>query len=712
MNNSITLDVNLDYDLSYASTYLRVLKGTTNAYNDIPIDINIYINDVKTSPVNILNKDDNLTSFEKDLYLSDGNNEIRVIASDLAGNKKEIVTNINVDCLPSIPEKKDLLTNFIGDDDNNVSLHLGSTDLKYKNKDAGLNKEIIIDTSIIPHYFELKGEAAKYYRISRNDIPKIQGDIIKRPLNIVFDYVEKIYDGNTDITPETRKLELDNGYYLIDNHKEYFDYSNTGLVRGTFERKITSEILATQYDEIGTEYILDKTNIDLTNVYLNLDGYEGYSLFDEMNDKAEIVFNDKLEINDSESNNLNNWFESIELIKNNDKFILKFNYIENSEFKYKVKQNLIIKYNYSNKSDLEYITYKTSDIGYIKVDFKNAFFESKDVTDENQMVTFNDIRFVGDVSNNYQIANYSSVGKILKRTINPHIECLDKIYDGSIITPFKMNDNYYHGFENSIEGDDIYLDNTYEGDKDDETHEFTKSGSTVLIFDDENVGTNKIVNINSLFLEGHDAKNYKLGNVTSNFSASIFKRPIQVIINKLRFIRSNRQWEIDYTISNDIKSDNLTICYNTLDENDIIVYGGIDKNENSIHKNYVNKLDIIKMFFNYPFNSNYQFMNLDTEIKRLNNTSAFLRDEARPAEPDTERTDIEVEIDNTNDISLLAKTLSDGVKTSYFESENKDYKLYSGCKVLVTNINLNPLNNKTKNYILLNSTCETEIEII
>lgn len=710
-HNYNEFEYNLDYNLSYASTYLRKLKGTTNAYNDVPTNIDVYINGVKTSPVDILNQDDNLTVFEKDLYLSDGKNVIKVVATDICGNTKEKITEIYVNCMTPTPEKEELLKNFIADDDLKISLHLGNSDLEYKTNSAGLNKEINIDTSVNSHYFKLSGENAKLYRISKDNIPKIQGDIIKRPLAITFDYVEKIYDGTNDITPEIRKLKLDDGYYFCDVHKEYNDYLSSGFVRGTMERKITSETIFKQYDDIVDDYVINKPNIDYSTFYINIDGHEGYSLVNEDLNSAEIIFN-----NDS----LSTIFKKITLIRNDENTILQFIYNQNNELPYKVSSEVNIKYNYSNNSNLEYVTYKTSDKGLVQIDFSKAFFKSKDVTDEVQRITLNDIKFIGDIlgdaSNNYQIANYNSTGKILRRTINPHIECLDKIYDGSPIVPFKMSDEFYNGLENSIPGDDVYIDNTYEGNKDDEFHTFTKSGSSILVFEDSNVGVNKLVSINSLFLEGYDAKNYKIGEITSNYKASILRRPINVVINKIRLIRATRKWEIDYTFLNDIKEDKLVISYNTSDNLNILVYGGIDNNGNSIHNDYSGKLDILSMYFNYPFNNEYQFKDVDTEVKTITDDSntAYWINEVRDAEPDTERIDIITESNNSypGKVKLTLDTLPDGAQTSYFESQNKDYKLYSGCKVMVTNINLSPLNDKSKNYTLLNSTCETEIEII
>lgn len=704
-------EYNLDYNLSYASTYLRKLKGTTNAYNDVPMNIDVFINGVKTSPVDILNQDDKLTTFKKDLYLSDGKNVIKVVVTDICGNTKEKTTEIYVDCMTPTPEKEELLENFVADDDLKISLHLGNSDLEYETKFAGLSKDILIDTFIDSHYFTLEGENAKLYRISKDNIPKIQGDIIKRPLAITFDYVEKIYDGSNDITSEVRKLKLDDGYYFHDVHKEYNDYSSSGFVRGTRERKVTSETIYKQHDIISDDYIIDKPNVDYSNFYINIDGVEGYSLWDETNDTGSIIFND---------NSLADWFETILLIRNNDKTILRFIMTENNELLYKVTSGVNIKYNYSNNSDSEFVTYKTSDKGLVQVDFSKAFFKTKDVTDEVQRITFNDIKFIGDAlgdaSNNYQIANYSSTGKILRRTIYPHIECLDKIYDGSPIVPFKMSDEFYNGLENSISGDEVYIDNTYEGNKDDEFHTFTKSGSSILVFEDSNVGTDKLVNINSLFLEGYDAKNYKIGEVTSDYKASILRRPVNIIINKIRLIRATRKWEIDYTFLNDIKEDKITVSYNTNDNLDIKVFGGIDTSGKSIHDNYAGKLDILSMYFNYPFNTEYQFKNVETEVQKVkvDSNTAYWTNEARVAEPDTERLDVITE-SNSNypgEVKFTLDSLSDGAQTSYFESENKDYKLYSGCKVMVTNLNLSPLNDKSKNYTLLNTTCETEIEII
>lgn len=889
-HNYDDLEFNLDYNLSYSSTYLRKLKGTTNAYEDVPTNVDVFINGVKTSPVDILNQDDKLTVFEKDLYLSDGRNVINVVATDICGVTKSKSTEIYVDCMTPNPEKVDLLENFIGSDDNEISLKIGKARLKYQTPTAGLNKDIDIDTSVPTHYFELEGEKSNLYRISFDNIPKIQSDIIKRPIAINYDYVEKIYDGTNDITPEMRKLKLDDGYYFTDVHKEYNDYLGTGLVRGTSERKINQTVIYNQHDYIvgyidlfkNTEWntydkfvnklkeydLIDSENdvdyfeklvnqfknifeeneiinlfeyevakaeeydgdnaIDivkfimnsdykqyLTQIYIPLLGfytpdaefnthsqymfYNGFTMnFDGIElsaipvvsadgretsadligetNNCKSISNSKFEQLESGSlqeeglyyskytltslednskyyvykaidtrgcysNNshpivaefttetlakewllaLHHSIKNIKLIRNSDdSTTIIFTFI-NDVSEYEVQSNVIIKYNYKTKnSDSDRFIFKSSDKGLIQTDFTKAFFKTEDVTDTVERITLNNISFVGDTlgdaSNNYQIANYSAKGKILRRTINPHIRCLDKIYDGSNIVPIEIDDSeHYNGLENSIINDDVYLDTTYLGERMSETHKYESHGTTCFVYDDANVGTNKSANVHEIILEGSDAKNYNIGTITSNYEASILCRPINVVINKIRFYRTSKKYEVDYTILNDIKSDKLTICFNTNDDFDIKVFGGIDSEGNSIHQN-VTGLDIKDMFFNYAFKTNYKFddVQIDADLIAEKTQTSYYKDEVRPAEPDTERIDaISTEdINYPGEIKHTLMTLTNGDKTPYFESENKEYKLYSGCIVNVTNINLNPLHDKTRNYTLMNSVYETTIEII
>ena len=500
-----------------------------------------------------------------------------------------------------------------------------------------------------------------------------------------------------------RKLKINNGCYLQDVHNEYNDYTNSGFVKTINERKVTSEIIFKKNEYIADEYVIKTPNIDYSNVYMSIDNYDLYSLINEETGNAQMM---------QDGDILIDIFDTIDLIRDENNYtILKVKYYK-ADSPYKVKDKVVIKYNYTSVSNADFVTYKSSDENLMQIDFSDAFFKSKDVTDEIQTIALNDIGFIGtnigDVSKNYQIANYNAIGKIIKRPINLNIKCLDKIYDGSSIIPFIDN-----GVDNVIPGDDVYIDAPYE-ENTDMSYNINENNSTILKCENGDVGTNKFVLIDAFALKGEDAKNYFIEYINCHQYVSIYQRPISIKINKLRLIRATRKWEVDYTIENDIKTDKLTIVYNTDDDLDIKVYGGVDKNNKSIHTNYAGKLDILSMFFNYPFNNNYKFEELGSEIKKVadNKSTAYWTNDSRPAEPDTERIDINVE----SDISYpgaIKISLDNSVKTAYFESENKEYKLYSGCKVAITNVNLNPLNNKSKNYTITKyETNDVELEIV
>lgn len=681
-------NLNIEYELFVVSTWVRKLKGTITENINSLVDMNVYINGAKSLSVDIINNDNNIITFELDLYLTEGINQLKIVCIDNDGMFYEKEEEITIYSNIRQYEKEILLENFIGNDDNQVSLHLGTSDLKYVNADVGLSKDVIIDTSINSHYFSLEGENAKLYRISKQNIPKIQGDIVAKPLTITFDYVEKIYDGNNDITSEIKKLKINDGYYFVDSGTTKNNFSMSGFVTGHRERRVTSETIFKKYDIVTNEYIINVNNIDYSEFYINIDGVEGYALLDESSGNAEIIL---------QNNSLNQIFNSIELIRTETNSILKFNYIDTDEITYTVNSAIDIKYKYIDNSENNYLNYITSDNGFVDVSFSKGYFASKDVTDTVQRVSIQDIKLIsgelGDKSHNYQIMNYTAYGKILKRTIYPHMSLINKFYDGSPIISYEINKEYYNGLQNVIEGDDISIKNA------------------VFVVSDANIGNNKPVILNSLFIDGNDAKNYTIGDAVVNYWVTILPREITVNISEIRLIRSSRRWEIDYTIINDIKTDNLTISYNTNDNNDIKVYGGIDFNGNSIHKNYSNHPDILTMFFNYPFNNEYQFVDEDTEISLVENTkthTAYWKNEARPAEPITERIDIEVET-NTQYPGEL-KVSSNHVP--YFESQNKEYRLYDGCKVTIDNVRLNSSNDKIKNYILNRSTYETTLKII
>ena len=389
---------------------------------------------------------------------------------------------------------------------------------------------------------------------------------------------------------------------------------------------------------------------------------------------------------------------------------------------YLVKNEVTIKYNYRNKIDNKStFTHLQSDAGKVKVVFDEAHFDNENVTNEWKPITVNGLLLAGDTlgdeSHNYQIANYSAYGRIVKRGVTAHIRCLDKIYDGTPYVPFELSNSYYHGLENSIEGDDVFIDDTYYENPVDNFHIFKQTGVSYLQFEDSNVADSKLVKIvDNMVLEGKDSSNYYLQNIICNYVASIKKRKIEVVIDKLRFIRSDLKWEMDYHFINAIPGDNLRLSFNRSDSNDFMVYGGISNSTiNSIQYEIytLNDLsgikDIISMYFNYESNPNYKFKTPNIDIKNIQDTNhSYWLNEARPAEPNTLRTDIKIEAKNDYPGGIKL----DKSDNPYFESKNKDFKLYNNHMVKVVNLNLDPQNPISKNYELINTSLVTELEII
>ena len=383
---------------------------------------------------------------------------------------------------------------------------------------------------------------------------------------------------------------------------------------------------------------------------------------------------------------------------------------------------------------------------------------TKDITNGYQPVIINKLKLEGELikteeiggelieynySNSYTLAGYTLMGKIIRRQIIPYITLIDKVYDGSTYCKFTINNKYYHGLYNSIQNDDIYLDNKYEVIMQDESPLRVDVGSTIFEFDNSDVGQNKEVNIKQLFLDGKDSKNYEFrtNDIQQNINydgeiiiknginiplCSISQRHIIIKILELRFIRATRKYEVIYQFVNDVKNDNLTINFNTDSKNDFIVK---DKYGN----------EIISTYFEYPNNinqNNYQFeqpseMKFNQETQQyemidekeiyLTNTSYnedyqtslnYWTDKGRTPRQDTNRIDINIERDINNQANA-----SFSLKDQYFESykldeNNETYKLHDNDKVYISNITLNMNNTKEKNYILDNTTYEIEIKII
>ena len=105
-----------------------------------------------------------------DIYLNNGDNNLRFILYDSENNiLQQFEDIVNVNIFSYTPDNEKLLTNFIGNDDQMISLCAGNSDLRYGNPDVGENKQVIIDLDIASHYFKLEGVNSELYQISKDN---------------------------------------------------------------------------------------------------------------------------------------------------------------------------------------------------------------------------------------------------------------------------------------------------------------------------------------------------------------------------------------------------------------------------------------------------------------------------------------------------------------------------------------------------------------
>ena len=813
--NFNVLNTNVEFNLITDSPYMRTIQGETNPYLLAPTSINIYVNDhiVPNTLVTERTNYENM-KFEKQLFLKDGANKVKIQAINIYGkviNEKEY--DINVEFNTSVVAKENLLTNFIANDDQMIELKMDNVYLAYHNKNAGMSKEVYIDKTITNHFFNLEGINSQYYRIDRNEVPKIYGDIIRRPINVTFNGVEKIYDGDPNISIQLKELQFDDGYTFNTIQDKHMSYSNTGFLRGSYENLYIKTIAYKQNDIVGpinefynketnetiyySDYIINSDNINFDSFEIFIDNDEGktmsngdiiiesiakkeeklidakitkskmlhlldskketgvyYTIYKSTLNQVEKLYGiayygyensfgginiETFELIDGDVNNLEkmkikleNWLKAIDhKIYKVKLYVDELNathliFLYNSDkLSYTVNSEIAIKYKYKNKLNVNTATFKNADTNKVFVKFDSAYFDNKNVSTEWKPIAVKDLQLTGgingDESKNYVISSYSAYGRITKRGVIPHITCLDKIYDGTSYVPFNLDssEEFYNGIENTISGDDVYIDNTYYGIHDNNFHLFKQTGLSYLEFNDSKVEENKQVKRNpNIILEGKDASNYYISAIKCNYIASIKPRKIEVVIDKLRFIRSALKWEIDYHFINNIPQDHLTLSVN--DKNGFKVYGG----KSTLDEQYeiadrfdilANSVeDIIDMYFTYEFNADYKFNNVEDngqliEVYEPENTNTlYWTNEARVAEPNTKRIDINIESDNNypGEIKIKSSDLP------YFESKDKQYRLYNHNKVFISGLNLDPENNISNNYELLNKTYITTIEII
>ena len=593
------------------------------------------------------------------------------------------------------------LNNVIGND--NVEIKLNTSNIYYENKNVGTQK-IKYSNLTKPHLFSIEGEMDKYYKLDIDSIPSIEGNINKREMDIIFNNVSKVFDGTNSTLNLYDNFKHNNGYYFIDNNMNRIG----NFVNTLSETIYNSELLESSGNKLKNTYKLKYNITNNKDIKVILDDYVGYVLIDESNNIGEVIFN----------NNLLDKYKFIVSIKDNELNLVNHDLLDD----YKVKKELIIHYYTEHgNTNIEHIK---GDLGEGEFIINSSAFSSPEAS--NNLIPINITGELKDVwDNNYEIKNTIAFGKITERPINIDFVLKNKIYDGT----------------NLCEIEDIPTITNYISNYVPTLNYNTKAFS----FDSADVGNHKI-NMNSLNLYLLDnANNYSIERIIFTQKRTISKRDVKIKFTKLIYNTNKQTLNLYYEFENDIKTDNLTIDPN---------FKIVDKDGRDIISTYFNYKDVSltdEISSAYKINkTNIDDDNRKANIDKQNNYDVNIdigysnNIKNNPNEFYNEihsEESITKDIIPTNDLIYVHKPydLSRGKPNYYeirikpvydvfnnsisfkaeeigFNSQDMTKQLKNKDIVTIKNIKLNPNNNKSKNYNLINSDDNTThritIEII
>lgn len=506
-----------------------------------------------------------------------------------------------------------LLRGFLRDEDvNTIILDKGNVELVYDSpevlEDENYKKlkfkypDVVEGNTIrsesIPEFelsdnafFKLTGQNHENYEIDMSDDnkPNIIGRILRRPINVQFYNVMKVYDGNSYIPRERL------AYQFLPT-----DDSSSGLIYGTSKKDNTNHIIGIECISEGKNYsvsddikfscnfnTVDGVNINAVNNFV-YDDIRNY-----MKDYIKIKINSVSKEGEIQSVELDSGNEGLDTVNpipynyDNENKIFKLNLYHNTdnyinykgknkhEYGYnKVKNLYALKINNSLGVGAEFqITFSpkiiynntsnTASESYVMSDFNclsygdslnedystldpTIQFESKNVTEEIRPLIFQNPKLsggpLGDVSNCYKLNKVSGYGIILPRLITFDFKTISKVYDGN--AEIEITDISY---TNVVEGDDIQID----------------IKRTKFYLDSAEVGIHNIINPNDneIYLIGEDANNYLIhytGDI-NKCKGTITKKDVTVSISYVRFIVYTGKFEICYNIDGVISKDNVYI---------------------------------------------------------------------------------------------------------------------------------------------------------
>lgn len=566
-------------------------------------------------------------------------------------NPKKIydkTTNINVNILE---------TNIIINDDVKI---LSDFKAEFCDSNASLNKDIIIKN------IKLSGKDSNNYLI--DEIYHSNGEIIKKELNISFNFKEKIFDLKNEAYIDSYLIHENYDNLIIENLNEleckYEDINVGDNIKIIITNILLSGInlinyqIKDKYFSLGSVkkkpinkiiHINDKIYDSTTNV-LNFNNIDNIIFFNNNNLKysqSDVGNNIKLIVNDYFIKNKNYFF--------GDKLLLLGNIIPKKidvEFEFEEKE-------YDGTNNVILKSYKL--IGLLENNIiLNDNFISKylDInSSENNLIEIRNISLSGEKINNYFIEKSKTCkSKINKKKIDIEFVFEEKLYDGT--NNCKLISYSLNGL---VDSDDIIINN------DIIEYNFEIDSEYIIVKNIELLGINKnnycidntkkvkgkiikkkiyaIFDYTPKIYDGttdikvtgilHGIIDNDKDKVNISWESSKYQNPNcgnnSIIVSEIKLIGSkNYNYEIDETITFDayIEKSKLELVidknYKIYDGNNIFIFSGFIKDHNfkftfvksyfeneycgTNKKIFVEGIKLLKNNKNYFIESNYEFI--------------------------------------------------------------------------------------------------------
>ena len=556
-------------------------------------------------------------------------------------------------------------------DAENIKIQLQNASLEYEDVNTGENKPIKLrhentvygdptQNDNIPEFsltdgsfFTLTGPGSENYEIDRNSLKntKLQGNVLKCPINISLYTITKTYDGTTDINPSEIMYDIistestssgiiegtsniKNAYMFIGTRASFIDQGLGYKVGDTFKIKLKEldvEGLPNMYQIASQSFTKKECKLTVLEVDSN-----GEILNFSMSDIFPFIYPVPYEISDEtiEEDGIIKHLYGMTFTHGSDTYhtVTAQDIRNESDFGYDKTESTIAleadsnvtgrgwKFTlYVKAKEIETGTKNTaikyfipSDIDKVKLSFEDGRIEysSKHVTNEPINLRIENPKLVGgllgDVSNNYEIANITGKGLITPAPLMVKIPLLSKIYDGTTYMPIDWTNPDALTYETN---DNIDL-----------SHEEIRwnRNNIKLYAVSRHVGNTKLVNPQdttdiSTWFTGRDINNYAVSLATSNsLSATIHKKEVSISVKYIRFIISTGRFEILYNIEGVYSIDNVYIDLT----GGIIVFD----NSNTTSNVFISptRYDRSKFIYSKPSGSTKEIVKLEIETDEGN----------------------------------------------------------------------------------------------